>query len=168
MANILIVIAAEGYQDTEYNDTKEVLDKAGHIITTACTTIPAKGSLGGHTDADMLIKDVEPENYEAIIFIGGPGCHDYFNYEPAFNLVHKFYDAGKLTCAICSAPSILANAGILNGITCTCYEDEADNVKSNGALYTGRSVEKDGIIITANGPSASKEFAETINTSLQA
>lgn len=161
-----MVIAPEGYQDIEYETPKEIFNQAGHIVTTACSTITAKGSLGGQTDADLLLGDVDPENYEAVVFVGGPGSHDYFNYEPALNLVHKFFDAGKLTCAICAAPSIFANAGILNGITCTCFEEESDNLRINGAVYTGNPVEVDGIIITANGPAAAKEFAETINNKL--
>jgi len=167
MANILMVIAPEGYQDIEYNTPKEIFEQAGHVVTTTCSTISANGSLGGHTDADVLMKDVEPENYDVIVFVGGPGSHDYFNYEPALNLVHKFYDAGKLTCAICAAPSILANAGILNGVTATCFEGQADNLRVNGAVYTGNPVEVEGKIITASGPEAAKEFAETINNSLQ-
>lgn len=166
MANILMVIAPEGYQDIEYGTPKEIFEQAGHIVTTTCSSITAKGSLGGQTDADVLLKDVEAETYDAVIFVGGPGSHDYFNDEIALRLVHKFFDSGKLTCAICAAPSILANAGILNGITCTCFKDESENLLSNGAVYTGTPVEADGLIITANGPEAAKEFAETINTQL--
>jgi protease I len=159
---ILIVIAANGYQDTEYSTPKAILEKAGYEVVTTSTKEVAKGSLGGKTTVDVLMDKVNPADYGAVVFIGGPGSHDYFAYEPAITLAKDFYNAGKLTTAICAAPSILANAGILEGKTVTAFPDEAMNVKNKGATYTGNAVEQDGLIITGNGPEAAKAFGEKI------
>lgn len=164
---ILMVIAANGYQDTEYGTPKNILEKAGYEVVTTSTTEVAKGSMGGKTTVEILMDKVNPADYNAVIFIGGPGSHDYFSYEPALNLAKDFYNAGKLTAAICAAPSILANAGILQGKTVTAFPDEAGNVKNKGATYTGAAVEQDGLIITGNGPEAANAFGEKIVEALK-
>jgi len=159
---ILIVIAPEGYQDIEYNTPKEILQKAGYEVVTTSTKEVAKGSLGGETKVDLTLDKVNLEDYIAVAFIGGPGSHIYFDYKPALKLAQDFYNAGKLTAAICAAPSILANAGLLNGKTATSFEGQFQNLKDKGAAVTPSPVAQDGIIITANGPSAAKLFGEKI------
>ena len=166
MANILMVIAPQGYQDFEYEEPKKVLEKKGHKVTTASTTKTATGSLGGQTQVDIMITEANPENYDAIAFIGGPGCQIYFQNETAHNLAREFNSAGKLTCAICAAPIILANAGLLEGKISTCYEGGSQQIISKGAKYTGGSIEKDGNIITASGPPAAKKFGKMIAKNL--
>jgi protease I len=164
---ILIVVAPEGYQDIEYNTLKEILQKAGYEIVTTSTAEIAKGSLGGKTKVDLLLDKVNVEDYIAIVFIGGPGSHVYFNHKPVLKLAQDFYNAGKITAAICAAPSILANAGILNGKTATSFEGQIQNLKDKGAAITNNPIEQDGIIITANGPSAAKAFGDKIVDTLK-
>lgn len=166
MPNILIVIAPQGYQDFEYEEPKKVLEKKGHTVTTASTTQIATGSLGGQTQTDLLITEVNPSDYNAIAFIGGPGSQLYFQNQTAHNLAKAFYQAGKLTCAICAAPIILANAGLLEDKISTCYEGGAQQIIAKGAKYTGNQIEKDGNIITASGPPAAKKFGKVIAKNL--
>jgi len=162
MPKILMVIAPDGYQDIEYNTPKEIFAKNGYEVVTTSTVEIAQGSLGGTTNVDLLLKEVIWEDYTAVVFVGGPGSHFYFEYQPALKLAQDFYKAGRLTTAICAGPSILANAGILNGKTATSFSGQGQNLLDKGAKYTGNSVEQDGTIITANGPSAAKAFGEKI------
>ena len=67
----------------------------------------------------------------------------------------------KVVAAICIAPSILVNAGILNGRRATAFPSERDNINAVGT-FTGKPVEVDGKIITANGPEAAAEFGKKI------
>ena len=73
---------------------------------------------------------------------------------------------GKLIGAICISPMVLAHAGLLKGKKATVWTDaEQSNIpdfKSCGAIYRGAAVEHDGQTITANGPTAAKEYAEEI------
>ena len=166
MAKILSIIAPEGYQDIEYNDSKKALEAKGHTVITASTVEEAHGKYGGTQKTDILLKDVNPDDYDAVCFIGGPGAYQYFDDPTALNLAKTFYNAGKVTSAICCAPSIFANAGLLKGITATCYKAQTENLKEKGADYTGNPVEQDGLIITADGPSSSKAFGEKIAEAL--
>lgn len=166
MAKVLSIIAAEGYQDQEYEDSKKALEKRGHTVITASTVPEAHGKFDSTTKTDILLNEVKTEEYDAVAFIGGPGCSQYFNHPIAHNIAKSFYEAGKPTCAICAAPSILANAGLLKDKEATCYESEAQNLTNKGSIFTGKAVTIDGNIITANGPKAAKKFGKKIAKAL--
>lgn len=162
MAVVLSVIAPEGFQDKEYFDSKAAIEAAGHEVITTSTSSIAHGSFGTEVKIDVLLDDINIAKYDAISFIGGSGCFEYFEDVAALNIAKDFYNVGKLTTAICAAPSILANAGLLTGRSATCWEGESGNLKEKGANYTGKSVEKDGLIITADGPMSATSFGERI------
>jgi protease I len=166
MAKILSIIAPNSYQDFEYNDSKQALESKDHIVITASTVNEAHGKYGGIKKVDILLSQVRPEDYDAILFVGGPGSHIYFDDPLAHKLATKFVNSKKITAAICAAPSILANADLLSGIEATCFPDQVANIKSKGAIYTGKSVQKDGLIITADGPESATEFGEKIAEAL--
>ncbi len=167
MAKILSVIAPEGYQDIEYNDSKSALEATGHTVITASSADEAHGKYGGAVRADVLLDKARADDYDAILFVGGPGSHQYFDDPTAHSLAKAFLNAGKLTTAICAAPSILANAGLLKGVKATCFQSQADNLKKNGAEFTGNPVEKDSLIITGDGPASATLFGEEIAKALE-
>jgi protease I len=167
MVKVLSVIAPEDFQDKEYSDSKEALKAAGHEVITASNAGTAYGKFGLEVDVDILLSDVDVDDYEAVIFIGGPGSIEYFDDPTALNLAQDFYNAGKITAAICAAPSILANAGLLDGVSATCWDGEMETLENNGANYTGKNVEVDGLIITANGPASAKAFGDSVVEALK-
>ena len=167
MAKILSVIAHQDFQDKEYGDSKAALEEAGYEVITASTTNVAHGSFDAEVEVDVMLSDVSSDDYDAIAFIGGAGCFEYFDDPTALNLAQDFYNAGKITAAICAAPSILANAGLIEGKKATCWEGESGNLKEKGGDYTGGNVEVDGLIITSDGPRSATKFGETIANSLK-
>jgi len=76
--------------------------------------------------------------------------------------VTDFYRHGKVIGAICIAPSILANAGILSGKYATCFHSEEENLKKKGARVTGELVTQDSTLVTGRGPEAAQEFANKV------
>ena len=162
MAKVLMIIAPSGYQDFEYGETKAVLEKKGHEVTTSSTVSVAQGALGGETQVDVLFGKIEPSSYDAVIFVGGPGTAIYFQNPIAHKLAQEFAESGKITAAICIAPIILANAGLLEGKRATVFPSGATDIMKKGALFTDASVEVDGNIVTANGPRAAKKFGKKI------
>ena len=158
----LFIIAPQGYQDIEYETPKKILKNAGHEVTTASTVHEATGSLGGQTKTDLLLQEAKVENFDVIVFIGGPGSSIYFTDKTAHKLAQDFFNAGKTTAAICAAPIILGKAGLLKGKKATCYAGGAQMLKETGAIYTANQVEKDGLLITADGPPSAKLFGETL------
>ena len=161
MVKIVMVVAPENYRDEEFNEPKRVfLEKGFEVVVASKEVSEAKGMLGGSTQVNVDVYDVK--DFDALVFVGGSGASIYFEDNKVLDIAKDAYDHGKVLGAICIAPSILANAGLLNGKKCTCFSSEEGNVKEKGAEFTGNDVEVDGKIVTANGPKAAKEFGEKI------
>ena len=84
---------------------------------------------------------------------------DWKNYNDFFNTL-DFAKEEKPLAAICAAPLVLGNRGLLQGKKATCYPGFETYLQ--GADYTAALVEKDGNIITGKGPGAAMEFAFAI------
>ncbi len=165
---VLLVIAQQGFQDYEYNEPKKILENAGIETKTASkTTSEAFGKLGARVKPDLALARAHASDYDAIIFVGGPGAAAYFDDEQALALAHDFEKAGKIVAAICIAPVILANAGILRGKHATVWPSEGANLREKGANYANEDVVRDKRIITASGPQAARKFGETILKALK-
>jgi protease I len=163
MGKVLMVIAPENFRDEEYQKPKSILENAGYRVMTASKGVRlAKGMLGATANVDLDLSQVNLADFTAVIFVGGSGASVYFNDQTVLNLASQAVSQGKVVGAICIAPSILANAGLLNGKEATAFSSEAENLKGKGALYSGQPVTVDGEIITANGPAAAEEFGQTI------
>ncbi|NLY76022.1 MAG: DJ-1/PfpI family protein [Firmicutes bacterium] len=160
---VALIIAERNFRDEEYQKPKEILEKAGIIVLTASTSLgTAVGKLGMTAKPDLLIGDLENQDLAALIFVGGGGSSQYFEDQTAHRLVRRFYEQGKIVGAICIAPVILANAGLLKGKRATVFPDGKADLEKNGAVYTGKPVEVDGTIITGAGPEAAVAFGEGI------
>ena len=166
--NILMIIAHQNFRDEEYKEPRQVFEAKGATITIASSSLEtAKGALGAQVKPDLLLKDVAVGNYDAIVFVGGSGAQEYWNDPVAHAIAQEAVAQGKVLAAICIAPTTLAKAGVLNGKNATVFSSEAEALKAGGANYTGASVERDGLIITADGPQAATKFAEEIATALE-
>lgn len=160
---VLMIIAQEGFRDEEFFEPRDILIKNGIEVKVASQEMKmAHGKLGGSVMPDLTVSDADVDDFEAVIFVGGPGAAVYLDDPIAHKLAKDFYAAGKIVAAICMAPSILANAGLLENKKATAFPNEKANLKAHGANFTGAMVEVDGKIVTACGPEAAKEFGEKI------
>ncbi|MEW6358903.1 MAG: DJ-1/PfpI family protein [Planctomycetota bacterium] len=158
----LIIIAKKDYRDEELNEPRSALEKSGATVTLACSSLgAATGMLGGAAEPTALLKDVKAADYDVVIFVGGAGATEYFD-DPKAHEIAQEAAKDKLLCAICIAPAILARAGVLKGKKATVFFSQKGDLKKGGADYTGKAVEVDGNIITAEGPSAARPFANAI------
>ena len=165
---ILIIIAPVDFRDEECLEPKKIFEESNADVKIASKKVSvAEGKLGAKVDVDYDIDEIIVQDYDAIVFVGGPGASVYFDDETAHSIAREAIEEDKVLAAICIAPSILANAGILKGKKATCFASEADNLRSKGAEYTGKDVESDGNIITAKGPAAAKKFGEKITDMLK-
>jgi protease I len=164
---VLMVIAPDNFRDEEFFNTKEVLEQAGIEVTVVNSTgQPSKSKFGKIVTPDKNFYDINSEDFDAIVFVGGSGTRVYFDSQRAKGLAKEFNKAGKVVAAICIAPVILVNAGILSGKKATAHESGRNDVIAV-CTYTGNSLEKDGNIITANGPDAAVEFGKAIAEALK-
>ena len=164
---ILMIIAPENFRDEELFETKQALNNARVETVIASTrTGIVTGMLGGRAEATVLLNNLRVDDYDAIIFVGGSGAKEYFNSRVALNIAREAVDKRKVLAAICIAPTVLANAGVLVGVRATSFLSERAKLQKAGAQYTGAPVERDGLIITASGPMASTQFGRAIADTL--
>ncbi len=163
MKKVALVIAKERFRDEEYFHPKEVLEKNGISVTTVSSSKgPCTGKLGGSAKAETALNELVPSEYDGIFFIGGPGASEFFYDRKAHEILNEAVRLGKLYGAICIAPTTLAFAGVLKGKKATAFPDAESDVKANGGIWTGKDVEVDGKLITANGPQSAYKFGEAI------
>ncbi len=163
-----MVIAHEVFRDEEYAEPREVIERAGvEVIVASSALSEAKGRFGLTAKPDILVKDADIQDYDAVIFVGGGGSREYFEDESALKLARDADEQGKVIGAICIAPHILANAGLIEGKNVTMYRSEVEEVERKGANFTDKDVEVDGNIITARGPEAAADFGEEVVNALQ-
>ncbi len=168
MKKILIIIPPERFRDEELFVTKNILESDGHSVDIASTkTGLINGSRGGNINCSTLIADVNINDYAAVVFVGGGGSKLLFNDRTAIEIAMKMNKQKKVVSAICLAPVILANAGILLNKNATVAGTEAKTIEAKGARYAGPGVIVDGNIVTANAPKASQLFGQKINELLK-
>jgi len=159
----LLVIAPETFRDEEYAEPKRLLEAAGVEVTTASVEPGAcRGRFGLEVYADVALRDVDPASFGAVAFIGGGGAKVYFDDPEAHRVARGALDAGRVLGAICIAPSILGRAGLLVGVSVTSFSSEEADLVAHGARWTGRPVEVEGRIVTANGPESATLFGEEL------
>jgi len=163
----VLIVASQNFRDEELFETKRALDAAAVQTVTASTRIGIiGGALGGIAEANILVGQLRVEDYDAIIFIGGPGAVEYVANPAALNLAREAVRQRKILAAISTAPTILANAGVLAGVRATSFFSERNRLILAGAVYTGIPVEQDRLIITGSSPAASIQFGRAIADAL--
>lgn len=166
MNKVAIIIAPNNFQLVEYTETIRALKEKTIEYDSVSTVNEATASDGTKQKTDIFTVDVDATHYKAIILIGGSGSHIYFHDEKMHQLINDFASQGKIVAAICAAPTILAYAGLLHGIKATCFPSHLNDLKSQGAIYTGENVSIDGLIITADGPESAYQFGRLIASKL--
>lgn len=160
---VLMVLANYNFNDDEYEYTRKAMDDNGIAVKIAAAEHGECTSVTGKTiDTDISLQNVIPDNFRAIIFIGGPGVDTYFNDDNALGLAQKFFKANKIVAAICWAPVVLAKAGILAQRKATSWVEAKKDMIAAGAIYTGEKVTVDDVIVTAIGSEAALDFGQTI------
>jgi protease I len=155
----LFIIAAKDFQEQEFSRPFSELSQSGVAITVASTVKgEAVGTGGAKARVDIQLADARVDDYDAIVFIGGPGASQYVDDPLAHTVAQDAIKKKKLVAAICMGPLILAKAGVLKGKKATVFPTLADQLKAEGVKYTGKPVERDGRIITADGPDSAVAF----------
>ncbi len=159
----VMIIAPKDFRDEELQRPKEILEKGGVKVAIASPSLKVvTGMLGAKVKPDIQIRDLRVVDFDAIIFVGGMGASYYWENPMAHKIAQEAVRQNKILCAICIAPVILSNSGVLKGKKATVWSSESKKIEAKGAIFTGRPVEIDGKIITANGPGAAEEFGRAI------
>jgi protease I len=165
---VLMIVAGRDFRDEECFVPKKILEDGGIEVKIASDKKgEAIGAEGGEIAVDLSLNEADASNFDAIIFIGGPGALKHLDNENSYCLAREATGKGKIVAAICVAPAILAKAGVLSGKKATVWtspthREMAKVLTENGARYVDENVVVDGKMITANGPSAAGKFGEEV------
>lgn len=144
---------ADGFEEIEAVSTIDTLRRAQVPVTVVSITGKQEVS-GAHriaVQADVLFQGTDFTEANVLILPGGmPGTEHLGKYKPLTELIERHARSGGTVAAICAAPSILGDLGLLDGKRATCYPGFESHLKK--ARYTGSPLEIDDNIITANGP----------------
>lgn len=166
--NILLIIAARNFNETEYSVTRDSLVKKGFNIFIASDAHGiCVGKDGMKVKADVSFFNIHTENFVAVVIIGGSGIKQYWNNEALHRITRRFFTQGKIVAAICSAPVLLSKAGLLKDTAAVCYPEDRANLETSGAIYTDKPVVVSGSIITARDRFSSSDFAGAISSSVR-
>lgn len=161
---VLMVVAPEQFRDEEYFQPKVIIQASGALVETTAATQEeeATGVQGGKAKIDLPLAKVKISAYDGVVFVGGPGAKAYFQDKQAKKLAQDFVQAGKVVGAICIAPTILANAGILTDKKATAFSSEVQRLQAKKVKVVSQPVVVDGKIVTAEGPEAALEFGRKL------
>jgi len=158
-----MVVASRNFRDEEYFDVKRVLESHGlEVITASSKEGHVRSTFGKFITVDMLISYARAKDFDAIVFVGGEGVLEFLEVRSVNRLIRDAIDLGRVVSAICMAPILLANAGVLKGRRVTGYPNVKDALVAAGAIWTSAKVTCDGNIVTADGPASAVAFGETI------
>ena len=164
---IVMIIGHRMFHDIEFKEAKEIFEREEANVIIASSRLSEAQGMGMYelrVKPDILVKEIEVNEFDAVVFVGGPGAHEFSSDQQVHKMVKQAVDQGKILAAIHLAPEILANAGVLKGKKAVAYMSY--NIKTKGAVVTDKMVERDGNIITGRSQSAATEFGEAIVSAL--
>lgn len=158
MPDVLVPLA-DGVEEMEAVILVDVLRRAEcTVITAGLVRRQVTASRGVVLVADVLLSDVLTDSFDAVALPGGaPGTAALRGDGRVIALVNEFASRGKMVAAICAAPLVLEDAGLLDSRRFTSHPGVAAKF-SRGTRVNDRVVE-DGNIVTSQGPGTSFEFA---------
>ena len=152
MAKRVMILATDGFEQSELTGPKERLEMAGFETVVVA---PEAGTIRGwqHTDwgdpvkVDMTLGQVDPAQFDALMLPGGQMNPDKLRMDDrAVQVVKDFCAAGKPVAAICHAPWLLAEADVLDGKTVTGWPSIRTDLRNAGATVVDHPVARDGVI----------------------
>ncbi len=168
--NILIVVGQTNYNEQEFNHLYQTLPEAGARVWVAAPRMEkALGRLEGYAVPDLTIEQARPEDYDAVVLVGGYGAFtDLWDNETLHQFLQQFHQTGKPIVACSVAPAVLAKAGILSGKKATTYPDYKAGVifQNENVIHVYESVVEDDNIITTNHPREINQVVERLMTKL--
>lgn len=153
---VLVPLVA-GFEEIETVTPVDLLRRAGAVVTLASLTGEplVEGSRGMTLKADAALADVANLPYSLVLIPGGPGVAALRRDGRPAAIARGRHDAGALVAAICAAPTVLADAGLLAGRRHTSHFSVHGELPRSEA---SEAVVSDGRILTSRGAGTALPF----------
>jgi protease I len=160
----ILIIATDGFEDSELLEPRKRLLAAGAEITLASpATDRIKGEHGALMTPDKRLADVAERDFDALLIPGGVKNPDKLRtVDAAVDLVRDFADAGKPIGAICHGPWLLVEADVVDGRKMTSWPSIRTDLENAGAEVVDQEVVVDGKLITSRKPDDIPAFNRAI------
>lgn len=174
MAKRVMILATNGFEQSELEEPKRLLEAAGYETTVVS---PESGQIKGWDNkdwgrpvtVDMALADARESDFDALLLPGGQMNPDILRMEEkAIELVQDFDDAEKPIAAICHGPWLLVEADIVDGRTVTSWPSVRTDLANAGADVVDQEVAVDGNLITSRKPDDIPAFTEALIEALSA
>lgn len=160
MPKVLIPLA-QGCEELEAVTLIDILRRAKiAVVAAGLNDEPVEGSRGTMLLPDCPLDEALAEEYDMVVLPGGgPGTEVLAKDARISGLIKKMAESGKFVAAICAAPKVLAQAGLLNGKRATAYPGTLDPKTYPDIVLCEDAVVDEGLIITSRGPGTAMDFA---------
>lgn len=158
------ILTDQGFEESELTSPKKALEAAGatvHIVSLKEGTVKgwSNGNWSIELPVDVLLKDAKPENYDALMIPGGVINPDQMRRHPAYvQFAQHFLESGKPLAAICHAPQLLIETGMLNGRQMTSFSSIKTDLVNAGVLWEDKEVVVDNGLVTSRNPGDLEAF----------
>ena len=168
MSHRIMILATNGFEQSELEKPKARLEEAGFQTTVVS---PEDGEIRGWDEkdwgdavsVDLNVEEVAASDYDALVLPGGQINPDVLRMnEKAVQLVKDFASAGKPVAAICHAPWLLIEAGLVDGKTVTSWPSLRKDLTNAGGNVVDQEVAVDGNIITSRNPDDIPAFSQAL------
>lgn len=161
--SVVFFIPEKNFHDLEFSIPKSILERNGFKVFIASEGKNlATGQFGLRIKPETYLFNLHPENFSALVLVGGSGTKDYWKNELLIRTVKNFHSRGKIVAAICSAVGILAAAELLKNKRVTCFQSDVEFIRTTGAIVTNNPIEYDSKILTASGPDSAELFGKEL------
>ncbi len=159
----IAVFFADGCEEIEGLTVVDMLRRAG-IDVCGVSITGSREVHGSHNItflADLTYEEADLDTFDGAVLPGGvPGTPNLGAHAGVVSTIKKFAEEGKLVAAICAAPSILGENGILKGKRATCHPGWEDRL--TGAVVSEETAVTDGNVITSRGMGTAVDFSLAI------
>lgn len=169
---VLLIVASQDYQATEYSSTKEVLESNNiQVIVASDKPEIAFSSSQLCTKVNLTIEQINSTKYNGLFLIGGTGALEFLDKPLIHTLLQQFQILNKPYGAICISTRILAKAGVLKNKKATGWNGDSQLPKiyaQYNITYVDQPVIIDNNVITGDGPSSATDFGAAISQIINA
>lgn len=158
----ILELLADGNETIELLTVVDYLRRAEVEIDMVSTTgvINLKTSHGVKYQADYLLEDINPSDYDGVYISGGTkGAESLRDNEKVIKIIKNFNKEGKLIAAICAGPIVLDKAGVLNDKKATSFPTIKEELTNVGEYIDDEIVVTDGNITTSRGAAVTNYLA---------
>lgn len=160
MARVLVPLAP-GFEELEAVTIVDLLRRAGiEVVTAGLAPGPLTASRGTVILPDTSLDDALKQEFDMVVLPGGQPGSDNLDGDPRIRqLLVSMAGSGRFTAAICAAPKVLANAGLLGGKRATSFPGVVERMGLADVDFREEPVVQDGKVITSRGPGTAMDFA---------